>query len=166
MIKPDPDNPRMVLFGVEPDQRAVRFSDMVNFNPIDEKPLGRFNASLAIGYNHAKSNSLSQFSSRIVLRYQQDTWSASGFLDMVTSSQDNTEDLSRTHGAIFIHYYLTNDWFLLVYTDLLSNDEQKLKLRAAVSAGIGKFVLHNNRVQLSFSGGGVYNHETYSLEGR
>ena len=164
-INSQPDNPRQIVIGSEPDEMTVHMRELVGIFPVTETFLGRLSASVSIGYNYAKNNSLSQISSRIGLRYQQDSWGLAGTLDMVTSSQDNTPDLNRTHGTAYFKYYLRNDWFLLIYTDLLSNDQQKLKLRTAVSAGIGKFLIHNNCVQLSFSSGGVLNNETYTEEG-
>ena len=160
-IRSDPNTPRQVILGTGPYQRTVKLSDLVFILPIEEKALGRFSASVSLGFNRTKNNNLHQFSSRLGLRYEQDSWNCSGFFDMVTSSRDNTQDFSRIHGLVLAHYYLKHDWFLIAYTDLLSNEEQQLQLRSVLSAGIGKFVLHNNRARLNFSGGGVINSERF-----
>jgi putative salt-induced outer membrane protein YdiY len=160
-IRSDPDTPQQVIIGVGPYQRIVKLSDLVSILPIEERSLGRFSATVSIGFNRTKNNNLRQFSSRLGLRYEQDSWNSLGFFDMVTSSRNNTEDFSRIHGLILAHYYLKQDWFLIAYTDLLSNEEQQLQLRSVISAGIGKFLVYNNRARLNFSGGGVINSETF-----
>jgi len=51
----------------------------------------------------------------------------------------------------FTHFPIS--WYLMAQSDFLSNDEQKLKLRAAFSTGIGKLLVHSNKMILGFSGG-------------
>ena len=160
-INSDPDRPQQVTIGAGPYQRTVKLIDLVSITSVEEKPLGGFSASVSLGFNRTKNSNLRQFSSRLSLRYEHDSWNCLGFFDMVTSSRDNTEDFSRIHGLVLAHYYLKNDWLLVAYTDLLSNEEQQLQLRSVLSAGIGKFVIHNNRARLKFSGGAVINSEKF-----
>ena len=160
----DPENPEQIIIGDPEAGVKVDIMDLVYINPLDQTFLSRLNAAVSVGYNYTKNNNLSQFSSRISLGYVADFWTLSGSLDMVTSSQDDIEDISRTDGLISFSYFLKNDWYLIGNADFLSNDEQKLKLRSAFSAGLGKMLVHTNQVQLGVSGGGVWNEETYTDE--
>jgi len=163
-INTNPDNPHQVIIGDGAASRTVDLIDLVYINPLDKNFISRLSAAVSIGYNFTKSNNLSQLSSRISLGYLADFWSLNGSLDMVLSTQDEAEDISRTDGLISFRYFLKHDWYLIGKADFLSNDEQKLALRSAFSAGLGKFLVHTNQVQLGISAGGVWNDETYTDE--
>ncbi len=163
-INTNPDNPHQVIIGDSAASRTIDLIDLVYINPLDKNFISRLSAAVSIGYNFTKSNNLSQLSTRISLGYLADFWSLSGSLDLVNSTQDMAEDISRTDGLITFRYFLKNDWYLIGRSDFLSNDEQKLKLRSAFSAGVGKFLVHTNQVQLGVSTGGVWNNETYTDE--
>jgi hypothetical protein len=163
-INTNPDNPHQVIIGKDATSRTIDLIDLVYINPLDRTFISRLSAAVSIGYNFTKNNNLSQLSSRIALGYLSDFWSLNGSLDIVLSTQDEGEDISRTDGLITFMYFLKNDWYLIVKTDFLSNDEQKLKLRSAYSAGLGKYLIHTNRVRLGLSAGGVWNDETYTDE--
>ena len=135
----DPDDPQQLIIGDPASGWKIGILDLVYVNPLDKTFLSRLSAAVSVGYNFTKNNNLSQFSSRINLGYLADYWSLTGSLDMVTSSQDDVQDFSRTDGMMTFRYFMKNDWYLQGKADFLSNDEQKLKLRSAFSAGVGKF---------------------------
>lgn len=163
-INSDPNSSQQVIIGGPSSGRTVGLSDLVYINPLDQTFISRLSAAMSIGYNFTKNNNLSQLSTRISLGYLADFWSLNGSLDMVLSSQDDAEDISRTDGLITFLYFLKHDWYLLAKSDFLSNDEQKLKLRSAFSVGLGKFLVHTNQVRIGISTGGVWNDETYTDE--
>ncbi len=163
-INTNPDNPHQVIIGKDATSRTIDLIDLVYINPLDRTFISRLSAAVSIGYNFTKNNNLSQLSSRIALGYLSDFWSLDGSLDIVLSTQDEVEDISRIDGLITFTYFLKNDWYLITKADFLSNDEQKLKLRSAYSAGLGKYLIHTNRVRLGLSAGGVWNDETYTDE--
>ncbi len=163
-INTNPDNPHQLIIGVGAASRTIDLIDLVYINPLEKTFISRMSAAVSIGYNFTKNNNLSQFSSRISLGYLADFWSLNGSLDIVLSSQDDVEDISRTDGLITFQYFLKNDWFLLGKIDFLSNTEQKLDLRSAPSIGVGKYLVHSNKFNVALSGGGVWNNETFTDE--
>ncbi len=163
-INTDPDNPHQVIIGQDAASRTIDLIDLVYINPISRGFISRLSAAVSIGYNFTRSNNLSQLTTRISLGYLSDFWSLDGSLDIVRSTQDEANDVSRTDGLISFKYFLKHDWFLQGKADFLANDEQKLKLRSAYSVGLGKYLVHSNRVNVSVSGGGVWNNETFTDE--
>jgi putative salt-induced outer membrane protein YdiY len=163
-INTNPDSPHQLIIGVGAASRTIDLIDLVYINPLEKTFISRMSAAVSIGYNFTKNNNLSQFSSRISLGYLADFWSLNGSLDIVLSSQDEVEDISRTDGLITFQYFLKNDWFLLGKIDFLSNTEQKLDLRSAPSIGVGKYLVHSNKFNVALSGGGVWNNETFTDE--
>ena len=163
-INSNPDQPDQIIIGGEGSDRTTGIMDLVYINPLDQTFFSRLSAAVSIGYNFTKANNLNQLSSRISLGYMADYWALNGSLDIVKSSQDDADDINRTDGLITFRYFLKNDWYVIGRGDFLSNDEQKLKLRSAFSAGFGKFLVHTNRVHLGLSGGGVWNNETFTDE--
>jgi len=158
------NNPKRIIIGGDTTSMIIDLMDLVYINPIEKNFISRLSAAVSIGYNFTASNNLSQFSSRISLGFLADYWSLDGSLDIVKSTQDDAENVSRTDGLITFRYFLENDWYLMAQSDFLSNDEQKLKLRAAFSTGIGKLLVHSNKMILGFSGGGVWNNEVFTDE--
>jgi len=161
-INTNPDNPHQVIIGKDATSRTIDLIDLVYINPLEKTFISRLSAAVSIGYNFTKNNNLSQLSTRISMGYLSDFWSLNGSLDIVQSSQDEVEDISRTDGQIAFRYFLKNDWFLIGRIDLLSNNEQKLKLRFAPSIGLGKYLVHSNKINVALSGGGVWNNETFT----
>ena len=163
-INSDPNNPEQIIIGAEGSDRTVDIMDLVYINPLDQTFFSRLSAAVSIGYNFTKANNLNQLSSRISLGYLADYWSLNGSLDIVNSSQDDVEDVNRTDGLVTFRYFLKRDWFLVANADFLSNDEQKLKLRTALSIGAGKYLVHTNSVNVALSAGVVLNNETFTDE--
>ncbi len=163
-INTNPANPHQIIIGDSVSSRVIDLIDLVYINPLDKNFISRLSAAVSIGYNFTKSNNLSQLSSRIALGYLADFWSLNGSLDLVVSTQDDAEDIGRADGLISFKYFLKHDWYLIGKADFLSNDEQKLALRSAFSGGLGKYLVHTNRVQLGINAGGVWNNETYTDE--
>ena len=159
-----PNNPQQVIVNTGTGARTIDLISVVYIKPLEKKFISRLSASVGIGYNFTRSNNLSQLTSRISLGYLSDFWSLNGSLDIVNSTQDEVSDISRLDGIITFRYFLKNDWFLLAKSDFLSNTEQKLDLRTALSVGIGKFLIHTNKSRLGLSGGVVLNDETYTDE--
>jgi len=59
-------------------------------------------------------------------------------------------------------FFIVRDWFALLGTDLLQNEEQKIDLRANTKAGIGNFLVRNYKLYFMIAGGGAWNYEKYS----
>ena len=163
-LSSNPNNKQQMMIGDSTGGSTVDVLDVVYINPLDQTFISRLSASVSIGYDFTKANNLSSFSSRISLGYLADFWSLNGSLDIIASTQDEADDIARIDALVSFRYFLKHDWYLVGKVDWLSNTEQKLDLRTALSVGVGKFLVHTNQVQVGLSGGGVWNDETYTDE--
>ena len=163
-LSSNPYNKQQMMIGDSTGGSRVDVLDVVYINPLDQTFISRLSASVSIGYDFTKANNLSSFSSRISLGYLADFWSLNGSLDIIASTQDKADNIARTDAIVTFRYFLKHDWYLVGKVDWLSNTEQKLDLRTALSVGVGKFLVHTNQVQVGLSGGGVWNDETYTDE--
>ncbi len=140
----------------------VALDEIVYLKSVDTGFWSRLSASIDIGMSYTKANNLEQLNIRSGLGYLADRWSVDLKYDMVSSKQDNTEDINRVDSDIRYKLFLPRDWYALAELDFLSNTEQKLDLRTNTKAGIGKFLLHTNRKYFGFQGGLSFNHEKFS----
>ncbi|MCF8715967.1 DUF481 domain-containing protein [Joostella atrarenae] len=141
---------------------TVNIEDIVYVKAVKTSFFSRLSASLSVGYNFTKSNNLSQFTVRSSLGYIADKWGFSGSYNSVRSKQDDVDETNRTDANIGGKYFLKNDWFVALSGDFLSNDEQKLDLRTTIKAGVGKYIIHSNRVYFATGGGLALNNEKFS----
>jgi len=156
------DSTKIILteYGIE-QEKQIR--DIVYLKAVESKIVSRFSASLSFGANFTKSNNLLQLSITSDLSYTADKWLFTGKFNTVRSSQDEVDPTERTDGNVGIKYFLENkNWYIRQNSDFLSNDEQQLKLRSAISAGAGRFFVKNNTLQFGAGLGLVYNIESFN----
>lgn len=140
----------------------VDIKDVVFVKAVKSDFFSRLTAEVSVGVNFTKSNNLKQFTTRSSLSYNMDKWSLDGTFNSVTNSQDDAENTKRTNGNVRYTYYLDKDWFVTFTSDLLSNDEQKLKIRATNRAGVGNYFIHTNRLYVGGGLGLAWNVERYN----
>ncbi|PNQ73780.1 hypothetical protein C1T31_05450 [Hanstruepera neustonica] len=141
---------------------TVKIKDIVYINPVKNKFISRIKASVSVGYNITKSNNLSQLSINSNLSYTAYKWVLNGSYNSVRSNQDNTEATSRTDATLGLKYFMKRDWFYSLSGDFLSNDEQKLKLRSTVKSGLGKYIIHSNKLYFGGGFGLAWNNESFT----
>ncbi|WP_274476057.1 DUF481 domain-containing protein [Mangrovimonas aestuarii] len=135
--------------------------DIVYIKAIKKSFLSRLDASFSVGFNIAKSDNLKQFTVRSSLGYTANRWYFSGGYNSVRSNQDNTEETQRTDGNVGAKYFMERDWYAQLQANFLSNEEQKLKLRTAISGGLGKYFIHNNKLYFGGGAGLAWNNEQF-----
>lgn len=140
----------------------TRIKDIVYINPVKKKFISRIKASVSVGYNFTKSNNLSQLSINSNLSYTAYKWGLNGSYNAVTSKQDSVDATSRIDAAVGFKYFMKKDWFYSVSGDFLSNDEQKLQLRSTVKSGLGKYVIHSNKMYFGGGFGLAFNNEKFT----
>ncbi|MBP1839372.1 DUF481 domain-containing protein [Formosa algae] len=140
----------------------TKITDVVYVKAIENSFISRLDASLSIGFNFAKTNNLTQFSVLSNIGYTADKWGFSAGFNSVRSNQDDVEETKRTDANIGAKYFMRHDWFALANATFLSNDEQLLKLRSSTQGGIGKYIIHSNRVYFATGTGLAWTNENYT----
>ena len=111
-----------------------------------------------------KANNLRQFNSRMLLGYLARKWEVNASYNTVFSRQDSVPQTSRADANITVKRFMAHDFYLGLSNDFLSNDEQNLKLRSNLKAGVGKFLIRNNSLYWGLFGGIAYNSEVFTDE--
>ncbi len=146
------------------DTVRTDLDDIVYLKSVDEKPLSRLYANISVGFSYAKARNFRQFSVRANAGYIANRWLADGYFSSVNSSQDDAETIDRTEGGFSFQFFLPKDWYLVASTTYLSNTEQKLALRTLGKFGVGKYLIHTNKVYWGTGLGLSYNNERFSNE--
>ena len=140
----------------------VAKNDIVHLDSYDDKFKDRFSASVDLGYDLAKANSLRKFTTRLGMGYHTDDWSTNGSFQMLRSSQEEAEDIHRTEADLNLRVILPKLWYAIGTISGLSNSEQKLEIRRNTQVGIGKFLIQTNAMFWGAKVGVNRNIEHYS----
>lgn len=144
------------------NNETVKIEDIVYINPVKQKFMSRIKASVSFGYNVTKSNNLSQLSINSNISYTAYKWRLHGSYNEVRSNQDSVEATSRVDASVGLKYFMRHDWYYSLSGDFLSNDEQKLELRSTIKSGLGKYIIHSNRMSFGGGFGLAFNNEKFN----
>jgi len=161
----DPNDSSKVLINDVDGQVSSPILDIVYFKAVKDNFMSRMSILLSAGYSLTKANNLHQFSLRSNIGYLSNTFSVDLYFNMIRNIQDvegGQSKTTRTEGGIMFKFFIVRDWFALLGTDLLQNEEQKIDLRANTKAGIGNFLVRNYKLYFMIAGGGAWNYEKYS----
>lgn len=136
--------------------------DIVYVKSIKKDFLSRFDLSISAGYSLTKANNLHQLSIRSNFGYLAESFNAFAAFDAIRNIQDGAENTRRTEASGGVKLFLKKKWYTMLSTNLLQNDEQKIKLRATTQAGLGNFIVQTNRMYFTAAGGLAWNYETYT----
>lgn len=160
-ITTDPDDSSRVMIFEPGGIVSVRRMDIVALKQLENTFLGRLDASIDVGFNIAKVNSLRQFSSRSYLGYTGRFWGSDASVDVVNSLQDSVRT-KRLDASISGRLLFQRSWFFYVSAKFLQNDEQKLRLRSTTNGGVGKFFINTNKIYFGAQAGLAWNNEQFT----
>lgn len=156
------DNKNVKLIIEDGETKQVNIVDIVFLKSVDKGFWDQVYASVDLGLDLTRAQHLSSFSTRSKIGYLAQRWSLDLNFNTFISTQDDADKIQRTDGGISYNYYLPRDWYIPVSFSYLSNTEQRLDARWNGLLGIGKFVIHTNRLYWGFAVGTSLNMETYS----
>ncbi|GMQ26521.1 hypothetical protein Aoki45_32030 [Algoriphagus sp. oki45] len=144
------------------DPVAVPINTIVYLNALDEGFWSRLSLFFDVGTTLTKANDLRQFTFNMGTGYLADRWKINLTLNNLRSTQNGTEPIVRNELTLAYNYFLQKDWYLLYNLNILSNTEQLLDFRNSNMVGIGKYLVHTNKVYLGFQGGVNLNNEKFA----
>ncbi|TNF41605.1 MAG: DUF481 domain-containing protein [Cytophagales bacterium] len=142
----------------------VSINSIVYLNALDEGFWSRLSLFFDVGTTLTKANDLRQFTFNMGTGYLADRWKVNFTLNNLRSSQNGTEPIVRNELTLAYNYFLQKDWYLLYNLNILSNTEQLLDFRNSNMVGLGKYLIHTNKVYLGFQGGVNLNSEKFATE--
>lgn len=137
-------------------------ADIIYIRPVKLSFSDRIYASIELGFNMVESQNLRQFSNRNSLGYRANKWITDLSYNSLRSFQDNSASIERHDGQFNFRYLLARNWYLISSVNVLSNNEQNLKLRMNSQLGLGKFLYSSNRSSWSIKIGGNNNNESFT----
>ena len=146
----------------EGDSLQVEQEDIVFLSAYDDRFLDRFNASISVGLDMAKSRNLRQFSTRSSIGYKAEGWNTSASVYNLSSSQDDAEDIKRTEADVSFSYLLPYKFYGIATVSYLSNTEQNIDTRMNAQLGVGRYMVQNNSLDWGLKLGANRNIERYS----
>jgi hypothetical protein len=142
----------------------VDIQDIVYLESYDDKFKDRFSASIDVGFDLARARNLRKLNSTIRLGYHAEKWSSNASLDVLRSTQDESEDIQRTEAHLSFRYVLPERWYAIGSLSELSNTEQNLISRVNAQAGMGRFLIRSRKLYWGTKLGINRNYELYSNE--
>ena len=136
---------RIRVFDKDSTYATCELNEIVYLVPYKQGFANRFDAEIELGFNVTKAQDLRQFSLRSSIGYKTDKWGADISYNIIRSSQNNVEPVSRTDGLLNYRRILKNSWYLIGSISSLANTEQLIDLRANSQVGIGKFIISSNK---------------------
>ncbi|WP_027136839.1 DUF481 domain-containing protein [Gaetbulibacter saemankumensis] len=155
------DFPEKVVLFNDKIRIPVRVKDIVFIKQVEQTFISRIDAELSVGFNFSKVNNLAQLSIISKISYTGSKWFFNGGYNRVSSSQDQVNSTLRVDANIGSRYFFKQDWFAILAADFLSSSEQQLKLRSATRGGMGKYIVHSNKMYFAGGTGLVWNNERY-----
>ena len=159
------EDPSLVMvMDEEAGNPVVKMDEIVFFKEIDETFWKRLELKLSAGYTLAKANDSHQFSANFEAGYLTNLFNYDihfGAIRTIQTDEAITTKNSRTDGGFGIVYFIVNDWFAVVRSDLLQSSEQKLDLRATTKGGVGHYPIMTNKMNLGLATGIAWNYENY-----
>ena len=131
--------------------QELDLSQIVRITPIetDDKIWQRFEGSVKFGFNADKASQVAVGNLSANVRYRARTYLFG--LDLIQSITDQPGAETTENQNITLNYqrFRSSRWYTDWFTSTEKNDEQGVDRRLSVGGGLGKFVVQNNKNQLS-----------------
>ena len=141
---------------------STDLNKVTSLDPFESSFFKRLLVAIDAGFSSTKANNFQQLTANGKFDYKAFKWNFLTEFSLVYSRQDNTDNISRYEANINAQRFLPKEWYLSSGIDLLSNSDQKLKLRTTGSLGVGYFIKKNNNLYFGTGAGLAYNNETYT----
>ena len=153
-LRSDPDDPEKIEVAGTDETTLLNQPDIISVDPFERGFWGRFAGSVDLGVSITKAESTRTGNLGASATYTTERWGAAVKAESVVNFTKDTEPARRTNVNIDTKMLMGQRWFATVGTTFQQSDEQRLKLRSAVSPGIGRFLIRSNRSYM-WVGGGV-----------
>ena len=159
------DSRRVLIMDDDEGEVVLPLNKIVFFKKVEDSFGSRFDLKLSAGYDLTKANNNHQFSANFTAGYLSSIYRGDVHFGIIRSIQTTDEIVSevrRTEAGLGFTIMIINDWFGVARADLLQSSEQKLDLRNITKAGVGNYILANNKMNLGFAGGMAWNYENFT----
>jgi hypothetical protein len=138
--------------------------EILGFQELGASFKDRIDASIDLGLQLAKANNLRQYTLNSKLGYIARKWQSAATFSALYSFQDEIDPIERLELDVLYRYITRRNWILDPTINMLSNSEQKLRIRSNFRLGAGKFLLRTNHGYLGLGSGAALNVERFTNE--
>jgi len=153
---------KLVIHTDEGVEIEIDPDEIVFMDDINQGFWSQVYASVDFGWDITKANNFRQYSMRSNVGYIAKRWQLDADYNLLKTTQDDVDEIKRTDGSLTYKYFLPHDWYPLISASHTTNTEQQLDLRFSSKLGMGKYIIHTNRLYWGFSAGANYNMERYT----
>ncbi len=154
---------RLILYNKKTETYTyAHVEDIVYAKSEDVGFTSALDASLSLGINLTEGNNFKQLTVRSTFGYRFKKWALRAYGNSINNRQDKG-NLHRTDAGAGGAYTFKNDNFVGIFSDLLSSDVQQLDLRIVTRGGVGRYIVHTNRVYFSGMAGLAWNNEKFDI---
>jgi hypothetical protein len=137
-------------------------SQIIKMDQTSETIWQRFNGDIGLGVIYSKGNQSTQYNFSSSLNYPRERWSASLAYDSTLSSSTGTSPATRNDLTLNVERLLRwNNWYYAGLGDFLQSSTQGIQLQSTIGAGIGRYLVNDNRSSFSVVGGLVWQRINY-----
>ncbi len=128
----------------------LSMAQIIRITPIENSFLDRLNGSLSLGLNLTKGDDVSdQFNVSASATHRTRIRAITAKLSAIIT-QDDEESTQRADLSLEMTRFRGNRWFNSYFAGLESNDELDLDLRTSIGAGVGRYVIQTNAIELQW----------------
>ena len=143
---------------------SCKLSDIVWLHQYEDKILSQISGSISLGLSQSKARNLLSLTSTGDIFYTPKKSMLNFYYNTLFSSQDETQDLFRYEVLVGYTYTLPKRYFAYASSYILSNTEQQLERRLNILAGMGSYIVENQKNKLSVLVGVNQNIEKFNNE--
>jgi putative salt-induced outer membrane protein YdiY len=143
------------------ERTAVEHLGVVTITPVDESIWQRFNGSLDLGYGFTQAETATEWNGNASVDYRTLNWHASGEFSSHLKKQEGANDVTRNSVNFSLTRFFSKRWLALGLLRNEQNSSQELVYRNTVGGGIGRNLVHTNRVNFGIAGGAVAANEVF-----
>jgi hypothetical protein len=136
-------------------QQIVEFAhaDVVRIAQIEERFLDRLKGSVSMGYSYTKASGVAQGNIGFQLTHRSEIREIAVQGNTIITDDHDSETTQRSSLQLQWNRFIGNRWFASYLAGFEKNDELGLKLRSSVGAGLGRYLIRNNRSDFAVFGG-------------
>jgi hypothetical protein len=153
-----------ISIGSNRDVEDFPIADIVKITPIEtgKQIFSRLEGSISLGFNTGKASEITQLNVNTSVRYRAEKYLAGISLNASVTNTKDEETVQRESWGINYQRFRQNRWFTDYFGSHEQNDELGIDSRMLIGGGVGKYVLQNNRNQLSLLAGLTLTKESFT----
>lgn len=138
-----------VVIVTEAGRITEDIQSIVMIVPLETRFWQRFKGFISLGVDIQKAKTQRTFTSRSNISYHHLKWEINLEGDNYINTRDDADRISRNSVLLGYERFTKRLWSILGFGKLQQNDELNLDLRASLGAGVGRYFVKNNFLELT-----------------